>query len=128
MTQRRAKRTFSEDQKKQLVALFNHGKPRSEIIREYDLTASAFDKWVKRINTTGSSHVLADVPGWNGEPLTLTVSRMILCDRDLPASIAEIHRTLSARQRFAQSALLIVEEAGEPDALESTWLPSVGER
>jgi len=56
MTQRRAKRTFSEDQKKQLVALFNHGKPRSEIIREYDLTASAFDKWVKRINTTGSSH------------------------------------------------------------------------
>ena len=35
--------------------MFNHGKPRSEIIREYDLTASAFDKWVKRINTTGSS-------------------------------------------------------------------------
>ena len=56
MTQRRAKRTFSEEQKKQLVALFNHGKPRSEIIREYDLTASAFDKWVKRINATGSSH------------------------------------------------------------------------
>ena len=56
MTQRRAKRTYSEEQKKQLVALLNHGKPRSEIIREYDLTASAFDKWVKRINATGSSH------------------------------------------------------------------------
>ena len=56
MTPRRAKRTFSEDQKKQMVGLFNHGKPRSEIIREYDLTASAFDKWVKRINATGSSH------------------------------------------------------------------------
>ena len=56
MTQRRAKRTYSEEQKKQLVDLFNHGKPRSEIIREYDLTASAFDKWVKRINATGSSH------------------------------------------------------------------------
>ena len=56
MTQRRAKRTYSEEQKKQLVELFNHGKPRSEIIREYDLTASAFDKWVKRINATGSSH------------------------------------------------------------------------
>ena len=36
--------------------MFNHGKPRSEIIREYDLTASAFDKWAKRINATGSSH------------------------------------------------------------------------
>ena len=56
MTQRRAKRTYSEEQKKQLVELFNHGKPRGEIIREYDLTASAFDKWVKRINATGSSH------------------------------------------------------------------------
>jgi transposase len=56
MTGKRTRRTFSEEQKKQLVALFNHGKPRSEIIREYDLTASAFDKWVKRINTTGSSH------------------------------------------------------------------------
>jgi transposase len=56
MTQRRAKRTYSEEQKKQLVELFNHGKPRSEIVREYDLTASAFDKWVKRINATGSSH------------------------------------------------------------------------
>lgn len=56
MTQRRARRTYSEEQKKQLVELFNHGKPRSEIIREYDLTASAFDKWVKRVNETGSSH------------------------------------------------------------------------
>ncbi len=33
MTQRRAKRTYSEEQKRQLVELFNHGKPRSEIIR-----------------------------------------------------------------------------------------------
>lgn len=56
MTEKRARRTFGEEQKKQLVELFNHGKPRSEIIREYDLTGSAFDRWVKRINTTGSSH------------------------------------------------------------------------
>ncbi len=56
MTKRRARRSFSEEQKKQLVELFNHGKPRSEIVREYDLSASAFDNWVKRINSTGSSH------------------------------------------------------------------------
>ena len=56
MAERRARRTYSEEQKKQLVELFNHGKPRSEIVREYDLTGSAFDKWVKRINATGSSH------------------------------------------------------------------------
>ena len=56
MAKRRARRVFSEEQKKQLVDLYNHGKPRSEIVREYDLSASAFDNWVKRINTTGSSH------------------------------------------------------------------------
>ena len=55
MPEKRARRTFSEEQKKQLVELFNHGKPRSEIIREYDLTGSAFDRWVKRISATGSS-------------------------------------------------------------------------
>ena len=37
MTQRRTKRTYSEEQKKQLVELYKHGKPRNEIIREYDL-------------------------------------------------------------------------------------------
>ena len=56
MTQRRARREYSEAQKKQLVELYYHGKPRCEIIREYDLTSTAFDKWVKRINATGSSH------------------------------------------------------------------------
>lgn len=55
MTERRARRTYTEEQKKQLVALFNQGKPRGEIIREYELTSSSFDRWIKRINTTGSS-------------------------------------------------------------------------
>lgn len=55
MTERRQKRTFTEKFKKQMVELHRNGKPRSEIIREYDLTPSAFDKWLQRINTTGSS-------------------------------------------------------------------------
>ena len=38
------------------MELLNHGKPRGEIIREYELTASSFVRWVKRINATGSSH------------------------------------------------------------------------
>ena len=56
MTERRARRTYTEEFKKQLVQLLNNGKPRSEILREYELTASSFDKLVKRINATGSSH------------------------------------------------------------------------
>lgn len=39
MIEKRARRTIHEDQKKHLFALFNHAKARSEIIREYDLTA-----------------------------------------------------------------------------------------
>jgi len=56
MTERRTRRTYTEEFKKQLVQLLNNGKPRAEILREYELTASLFDKWVKRINATGSSH------------------------------------------------------------------------
>ena len=55
MTERRERRSYNEAFKKQLVEMLNRGKPRSEILREYDLTASSFDKWVKRINATGSS-------------------------------------------------------------------------
>ena len=52
---RRTKREFTDAFKQQIVQLYNSGKPRSEIIKEYDLTPSAFDKWVSRINATGST-------------------------------------------------------------------------
>lgn len=55
MTERRERRSVSEEFKKQMVQLYNAGKPRSEIIREYDLSSTAFDRWIKRINSTGSS-------------------------------------------------------------------------
>ena len=51
---RRERRKFSDEFKQQMVDLFLNGKPRSEIIREYDLTASAFNKWVKQTQSTGS--------------------------------------------------------------------------
>ena len=49
---KRTRRTFSQEFKQQIVNLYLAGKPRVEIIREYELTASAFDKWVKQ--TSGS--------------------------------------------------------------------------
>ena len=55
MTNRRERRAFTESFKQQMVKLYNSGKSRSEILREYDLSDSAFDRWVKRINETGSS-------------------------------------------------------------------------
>lgn len=53
--ERRPRRTFSEEFKKQMVELYNAGKSRAEIVREYNLTASALDRWITRINKTGSS-------------------------------------------------------------------------
>jgi len=37
-----------------MVQLYLNNKPRQEIIREYELTPSAFDKWLKQSQTSGS--------------------------------------------------------------------------
>ncbi len=55
MTEKRAKRKFTDQFKQQMVQLHNSGKPRAEIIKEYDLTPSALDNWIRRINATGSA-------------------------------------------------------------------------
>ena len=54
MTEKRVRRTFTPEFKSQIVRLYESGKPRVDIIREYDLTASAFDKWVKQSRASGS--------------------------------------------------------------------------
>ena len=71
MTNRRERRAYSEDFKNQLVQLLNAGKPRTEIIREYDLSASAFDRWVARINATGSTK-----ESYNRTPAEQEVNRL----------------------------------------------------
>ncbi len=44
----RNRRTFTVEFKAQMVKLYENGKPRKDIIREYDLTPSALDKWIKQ--------------------------------------------------------------------------------
>ncbi len=51
---KRPRRTFTKEFKEQIVQLHNSSKPRSEIIKEYELTPSAFDKWVRQHKTSGS--------------------------------------------------------------------------
>ena len=51
---RRKRREFKEEFKLQMVSLFQNGKVRSEIIREYDLTPSSFNLWVKQYGQSGS--------------------------------------------------------------------------
>ncbi len=48
------RRTFTSDFKKQMVQLYENGKSRAALVEEYDLTASALDRWIKQTKTTGS--------------------------------------------------------------------------
>ncbi|TSJ59913.1 IS3 family transposase, partial [Allobacillus salarius] len=49
-----SRRSFTDEFKEQIVQLYTSGKPRSEIIKEYELTPSTFDKWVKQFRNSGS--------------------------------------------------------------------------
>jgi transposase len=51
---KKARRTFTSEFKEQMVQLYLNGKPRKDIIREYDLTPSSLDKWVNQSQTSGS--------------------------------------------------------------------------
>lgn len=51
---RRERREFTEEFKTQMVKLYNSGKTKAEIVKEYDLTRSAFESWIKKYNNTGS--------------------------------------------------------------------------
>jgi len=48
------RRTFSTDFKKQVVALYENGKSRQDIVREYELTSSALDRWIAQFQLSGS--------------------------------------------------------------------------
>jgi len=50
----RPRRTYTGDFKKQLVDLYIAGKPRKDILLEYDISGSLFDKWVRQFKNSGS--------------------------------------------------------------------------
>jgi len=51
---KRDRRTYTDEFKEQMVKLYESGKPKNEIMKEYDLTATAFNTWIKRSQSTGS--------------------------------------------------------------------------
>ncbi len=55
MEQKRSRRTFSEEFKRQIVSLYNSGKSVSDICKEYDLGNSTVWRWISRVNKTGST-------------------------------------------------------------------------
>ena len=51
---KRQRRTFTPEFKLQIVKLYENGKSRTDIVREYDLSPSALDNWIKNHQTTGA--------------------------------------------------------------------------
>ena len=52
--QLKIRRTFTPEFKAQLVALHHNGKRKCDIIREYEISGSLLDKWIKQAETNGS--------------------------------------------------------------------------
>ena len=51
---RRPRRTYTDEFKNQLVQLYLNGKRKCDIVREYDISSSLLDKWIKQLTSTGS--------------------------------------------------------------------------
>ncbi|WP_154214758.1 IS3 family transposase [Bacillus cereus] len=51
---KRERRTFTVEFKQQMVQLYQNGKPREDIIKEYGLTPSSLDRWINQSHTSGS--------------------------------------------------------------------------
>ncbi len=48
------RRTFKTEFKNQIVYMYNKVKLRTDIAREYDLSASALDRWIAQSQNSGS--------------------------------------------------------------------------
>jgi transposase len=49
-----AKSVYSDEFKKQIVALYNNGKPDTSIVKEYGISRAAIYKWNREANASGS--------------------------------------------------------------------------
>ena len=46
-------RQFTEEFRRQIVALVDSGKPRADVLRGYDLGKSTLDRWIRRVHACG---------------------------------------------------------------------------
>ena len=75
MREKRQRRVFTEEFKKQIVTLYNNGKPRVQLIKEYDLPRSVLAKWINQFNSTGSFKAIDNrTPEENEENSQLNLS------------------------------------------------------
>ena len=54
MTKKRERREFSDEFKNQMFQLYQAGKSKADIVKEYNLTRSALTRWINQAQLTGS--------------------------------------------------------------------------
>ena len=52
--EKRPRPTYTEECKNQVEQLYQNGKRKCNITREYDIASSLLDKWIKQADTSGS--------------------------------------------------------------------------
>ncbi len=59
-------RQFTEEFRRQMVALVDSGKPRAEVMRGHDLGRSTLDRWIRLVHACGSTAAADNrAPGQN---------------------------------------------------------------
>lgn len=53
----RDRRNYTDEFKQRMVELYNSGKLRAELIREYELTPSVLLLWINKYNSNGSFNI-----------------------------------------------------------------------
>ena len=51
----RTRRVYTDAFKSQMIELYKAGKSRADIVKEYELTASALDRWIAKANLSQPS-------------------------------------------------------------------------
>lgn len=91
----RKRRQFSEDFKQHVVDLYQEGMSRKEIIDKYDLTPSAFGRWVQQQRENGSFK---------------TIDSMSDEEKELLALRKEVQRLKMENDILKQAALILAEK------------------
>lgn len=53
-TPKKKRRTFTPEFKHQIVQLYNNGKRKCDIVKEYDLSYSTIERWIEQEANSGS--------------------------------------------------------------------------
>ncbi|MBD8499743.1 IS3 family transposase [Paenibacillus arenosi] len=90
----RQRRTFTSEFKKQMVQLYDNGKSRTDIVDEYELSASALDRWIKQAHQSGSFSEKANRTPEENELLALRKEiQRLKMENDIPKASGADHGT-----------------------------------